>query len=59
MAKGPTKQECLNNLRMFLANARIHALRASTLDSLARYGCDRKLTEYEFTIALQKRAGEQ
>lgn len=57
--RAPTRLEKLTALKLFLYSCRYPMLECSTVDQLiARHGCDRKDTEYERQIALQKRAGE-
>lgn len=57
--RAPTRLEKLTALKLFLYRCQYQILECSTIDQLiARHGCDRKATEYERQIALQKRAGE-
>jgi hypothetical protein len=53
----PTKGGNTAALKMLLSGAR--SLDGFTVDQLVRcYGVDRKVTEYELTVARQKRAAE-
>lgn len=50
-----TKADKLTDLLMFLSSARDTVFEAATLESLMKYGCDRKTTEYHWDMAKLRR----
>jgi hypothetical protein len=55
--KKRTKLDCTTEMRLFLYGCTDGRLASVTVDDLiARHGVDRKMAEYELTVARQKRA---